>query len=429
MISPLFRRNFTNAIAALWATWRSSVLADGGTIQINKAIWIEQFEPIQTFDWSYIAGAGKASVAYATVPNDVTDRTKDLSISSGGRWVRGSNGLYAFVAANVPAHEYDFQGNYMGVAVFQATVNLALHRRNMNNAVWVATNITPTLTLAGANGGVNEATRLTATGASGTILQSFTGASAARTYSCLIRRISGTGTIEITADGTNWKNVTADLTSDTYKLVFDTRTALNPSFGIRMGTSGDVIDVDFNQFEAGDTATVRTETSDSGSQGSTVTRVVTNILRTGASGYTGQTQGTIYLEFTITNLTGPYRRVFGISDGTLNNVIQVAINNLGFLEFYITTGGVSQTAFFGTAYSLGINKVAIGYDTNDVVLYRNGAQLTTDTSVSVPACNAIYVGQRPQGAGGLDTFNNHFICAALDNVRMPNAELATKTTL
>jgi hypothetical protein len=124
----------------------------------------------------------------------------------------------------------------------------------MTNAAWAKVTMTTAKTSTGIDGAANSCTRLTATGATSTILQTLVAAASTRTYSCFIKRITGTGTINL-AQGATTLDVTALINSTTFTRVSLASSTLNSAFGIQIITSGDVIDVDFNQFEAGGFAT------------------------------------------------------------------------------------------------------------------------------------------------------------------------------
>jgi len=99
----------------------------------------------------------------------------------------------------------------------------------------------------------NSASRLTAAENDATLLQLLTAATGTRTTSVWIKRISGSGTVSLTRNGgTNWTDITASLVTDTWvpvEVVSDV--GANPTVGLKMGTSGDVIDVDCFQDEDG----------------------------------------------------------------------------------------------------------------------------------------------------------------------------------
>lgn len=121
--------------------------------------------------------------------------------------------------------------------------------RDMTNAAWVPTNVTPAKTATGIDGVANSASTLTATANGGTILQTLVAAASSRTYSAFVRRKTGTGTISI-QQGATTLDITALINTRTYTRVALNASVLNVAFGFIFATSGDAIEVDFNQFEA-----------------------------------------------------------------------------------------------------------------------------------------------------------------------------------
>lgn len=140
-----------------------------------------------------------------------------------------------------------------GYYVEGARTNLILYSRDMTNAAWVKTNVTPALTATGICGGTNIASTLTATAGNGTCLQTITIAAAARSSSAYVKRRTGSGTIEFTRDnGTSWTNITSLINGSTFTRVkIENTSVLNPVIGFRIVTNGDAIDVDMVQDESG----------------------------------------------------------------------------------------------------------------------------------------------------------------------------------
>ena len=158
----------------------------------------------------------------------------------------------------------DWQGapiataNLLKVRREASAINNLLYSRDLSNAAWsTKTNITAAKTATGLDGIANTATTLTATAADATILQPTSGiASAARCASAYVKRRTGTGVISFTQDGgSTWTDITSQINSSTWSRVQITATLANPSVGFKISTSGDAIDVDCVQNEAGAEAT------------------------------------------------------------------------------------------------------------------------------------------------------------------------------
>jgi hypothetical protein len=133
-----------------------------------------------------------------------------------------------------------------GTISFQNIGTLGLWNRDFTQTAWVKTNVTATKNQTGADGTANAASLLATTANAGTVLQSTTSASANRVAIPFVKRVSGTGTVEFTFDGTNFTNITSQINSSTYsKVLLSAASITNPNFGFRLGTSGDSIAVDF----------------------------------------------------------------------------------------------------------------------------------------------------------------------------------------
>jgi hypothetical protein len=159
-----------------------------------------------------------------------------------------------------------------------------------------------------------------------------------------------------------------------------------------------------------------------------VTRVADVASKTGISSLIGQTEGTLFVELDIQNLTGEYRRIIAVSDGTNDNVIQLVLNGSGGLEAYIDASGIRSVIYFGPTLSTGIQKLAITYKTNEAKVYRNGVLLTTDTSVVVPACSSFYLGKIPtSSAAGI--ISNGIKQALIFPTALTATQLAELTTI
>jgi len=163
--------------------------------------------------------------------------------------------------------------------------------------------VSPTAT--GLDGIANTATTLTATAADAIILQPISLASAARCASAYVKRRTGTGTISFTQDGgSTWTDITSQINSSTWSRVQIPSTLANPSVGFKISTSGDAIDVDCVQNEAGAVAT------------SPIVTTTAAITRNGDS-LTYQTagnidfaMGTAYCEAQLTSATSTRRAIY-----------------------------------------------------------------------------------------------------------------------
>lgn len=368
----------------------------------------------------------KAGNLYQDVPPFVAeDSTMRFTVSRNTTATRvNSSGLIESVASGVP--RIDWLGQSCPALLVEVSgQNQALWSRDLSvSGTWAASGITAVRNAVGADGAASGATTLTATAASATITQNISHASQSRIFSAYMRRVSGTGQIQLTTNGgTNWQTVT--LTSAFALFDSGAQTVASGQVGIRMIASGDVIEVDFTQAEVGSVPTSPIPTT-----AAAVSRAADSISASGAlvSGLIGQTEGTIYAEF-VTRVTAgtAAKRVLTISNGDDGNRISIGKAADDSLVGLILTGGVTQALISTAANQSGTFKMALAFQANDAVLYINGVQIGTDNSLTMPTgFNRIDLGQN---AGNASQFNDRIRSAALYTTRLSNDQLAELTRL
>jgi hypothetical protein len=337
--------------------------------------------------------------------------------------ILGSAGLYVSVANNVPAFEFNTDGTYRGLLVEPGATNLALWSRDLTQASWVSTNMTAALTATGADGVANSATTLTATAGNATELQAITSASASRVFSAVVRRRTGTGTVQITQDnGSTWTTIT--LTSSYQRFTTPNQTLTNPTVGFRIVTSGDAIDVDFCQAETGSVATSPIVTT-----AGTASRVADDISLSGASSLIGQTACTLYVEVFWRRTVGVGQNILMVSDGTNNNRFLIFSSTTDELRMFASANNVVQTnqGQSNAGYS-GVIKIAFAITTNDAVLYKDGSNISTDTVIDLSALDTLTHVLIGQGTANAGVANMWIRSVALFPTRLSNAQLVTLTT-
>ncbi len=191
-------------------------------------------------------GAGVDGVQYFSTLNGNTVASNVVTEAVGAAIVAGQAGVasWAPVDAGGP-FGYLSEGARADVLGTTAAI-----RRTMTDVGWVISNLTDitVTTTVGVDGVTASGARLTANANNATILFTPGLAGAVRTYSNWMKRITGTGAISMqvdVADGYTAKTLTAN-----YSQYQVTGSSAVPVVGIKMATSGDVIDVDFNTLEA-----------------------------------------------------------------------------------------------------------------------------------------------------------------------------------
>lgn len=142
-----------------------------------------------------------------------------------------------------------------GCLIEETRTNRALQSRNFTQAAWVKTNMTAALDQTGIDNTASAASSLTATGANATALQAIADATARnRTTSAFVKRLAGTGEVDMTMDGgATWTPIApcplATFIGNCRVSLPPAASVVNPSVGFRLVTSGDQIAVDVFQTE------------------------------------------------------------------------------------------------------------------------------------------------------------------------------------
>lgn len=137
------------------------------------------------------------------------------------------------------AQDYTF--GVPGLLLEGARTNRLAYTEDFSHATWVKSNVTVTANAAVAPDGATTADTLTATAANGTVLQTITPGAGSQNHSLYLKRLTGTGNVQLTADGSTWATVT--INSSTWTRCDVTQTAPSGAIGvgIRLVTSGDAV--------------------------------------------------------------------------------------------------------------------------------------------------------------------------------------------
>jgi hypothetical protein len=161
---------------------------------------------------------------------------------------------------------------------------------------------------------------------------------------------------------------------------------------------------------------------------STVTRNadVASMTGTNFSSWYNATEGTVFTEYQVT--AGINQRAFAVSDGTLNNVMNILVTNASGngSSFAVTTAGslVASVPSNLATQSETLYKVAGAYKVNDVNGARNGTVGTTDTSAAIPVVDRANIGS---GGAASQFLNGYIQRIAYYPVRLSNDQLQALT--
>ena len=169
------------------------------------------------------------------------------------------------------------------------------------------------------------------------------------------------------------------------------------------------------QFEAGSYPTSYIPT-----YGSSVSRVRDEAYKTGVSSLIGQTEGTLFVDVKFS------KHISEISDGTSTNRIVLYTDGSGYVRNLIRASSVTTSNIQTNTTIQAGDKIALAYSNNDSVIYKNGVQIGSDTSVTIPATSKVNIGSDYAGnAPDTNTLNQ----TLLFKTRLSNAELAALTTI
>jgi hypothetical protein len=425
---PFIAQHGTNPYKTQWSSAREGAKGAGATVEDENAgvgsCLVARGQEVYTDGLPFtpslliVPQFYKEGNLYQDVPPFVAeDSTMRFTVTRATTaWRVNSSGLIESVASGVP--RIDWQGQSCPALLVEPSAqNLVLQSRDLSvSGTWSASGITAVRNAVGADGTASGACTLTATAASATITQNLSHASQSRIFSAVMRRVTGTGAIELTTNGgTNWTAVT--LTTAFTQLACAAQTVASGQVGIRMIASGDVIEVDFTQGEVGPVATSPIATT-SGS----ITRNADTISASGAlvSGLIGQTEGTIYWDIADVKgvLTGTGNPQFGVRNTAFTNWISLISNGLT-NPFRITAQATTGNLINYQA-NITSGKAALAWSSAGLVLYVNG------TSVATSATNPNFSFDRIDIIG-LMVFKANAL--ALYTTRLSNDQLAELTRL
>jgi hypothetical protein len=207
-----------------------------------------------TFDLQTGLLSGSANTVGTPVMTDVGDGWYRCSMAATATSTASS--LVFFVLTNAatgrsPSYLGDgVSGVYMWGAQVQETY-LSNYVATITAPIigWRNTNITVAKNQTGIDGVANACSSLTATSANGTCIQTINLVSGVRTASVYLKRITGTGNIQVTLDGITFSTV--ELSTTEWRRIVLSGTVIIPTVGVRIATSGDAVAMDFGQVEDG----------------------------------------------------------------------------------------------------------------------------------------------------------------------------------
>jgi hypothetical protein len=233
----------------------------------------------------------------------------------------------------------------------------------------------------------------------------------------LVSQSGGTGTITSYGDG--WYRCTYTFTA-TGGGVFFTQT---PTGSISYtGTAGSGIYAYGLQVEAGAYATSYIPTL-----GTSVTRVADACSKTGISSLIGQTEGTLFVEFSA-QPEGVSDARISISDGSSNNWIFLSKDGIYYRAFIRASGTLIISNISEEILDSSVVKMAIAYKSGEIAYYFNGTLRSSSNSFSFnPTLDSLIIGNTNIASVVSEAIKINQLL--LFPTRLTNAQLAELTTL
>ena len=362
-----------------------------------------------------------------------------------------SAGLIESVAINVPRLDYT-GGGCPSILVEPQRTNLVLYSEEFDNIYWTKLNSTITANSATAPDGTLTADKLVentllgnhtvgkigAIASAGTYTLSVYAKASERTNIGIGNTSSNhfaifnlsSGTITQGSSGTVTNGVISSIDANGFYRVSCTITVTGAiSVGIILVSTGTTISYTGNgtsglfiwgaQLEAASNATSYIPTV-----ASSVTRNADEISKTGISSLIGQTEGTLFVELNLTNVS--QRPIFALDIGATTNYIASTTNSTNAVRLQVSSAGSATTLITTSALAIGFYKIAFAYKSGDYAIYINGVSAGTSSSTTFPigTLSQFILSNASYGA-----LNDSYNLATVFPTRLTNAQLATLTTL
>lgn len=289
-----------------------------------------------------------------------------------------------------------------------ARTNVVLQNRDLTNVLWIKSNCTAAKNQVGIDGVTNSASSLTSTSGNATCLQTTVVASSSRRQSTFIKRLTGSGNIDMTTDnGSTW--TTLPVTSVWTQVQIPAQTLANPTVGFRIVTSGDAVAIDMVQNESAAAIDGMSTPIDTAAVAVTRNIDTLTLAITSMPGYNAA-QGTLFGDAVFTSRPVVGAQSFAsLNDGTNSNRIVIRSASTTFI-----TGIISNAASLdanlgnGTVVAGAVHRAAMSFATNSILMsVRGGANAVasggSDLSCNIPTITRLEFGGTAGATGNTNT--------------------------
>jgi hypothetical protein len=428
---------FSGVGNAFVSAFKARVLGDSGTFEGES--FLTAIANILASYWASFtlfttANAFKTSKLYSIIP---TSGAGDMAYTRSSTATRiNQNGLIETMAANVPRIDWTY--GYPVMLSETVSTNNCLRSEDLTNANWVKSSGGNLATVTGnttvAPDGNTTADTITFSGTLGSsfVAQSIGALSVVSGNRVTISVFARTSTQIIVHGGGG-----APGTDGAYQIQAIGNGWFRQSITRTYSGSGNPQIVIVNTFVGNGSFQVWGAQAETGAHptsyiptvASVVSRTADSSNTTGLSSLIGQSEGTIYAEILVTQITADYLIcALTLTGQSVTNAVIFSVNSIGRLVAQIFASSVLVVNTVNTPFVVGtLYKVAFGYKSGDTVVFVNGTQVgTTDTDVfTLTTLNAVslvnsgyYVGGGQQAVKSIGLFPT----------RLSNSQLATLTT-
>lgn len=319
-----------------------------------------------------------------------------------------STGTWVALGTQSPCFDHDLNGNLLGLRQEETRTNVVLWDRDLTNAAWTATNVTVAKDQTGIDGVSSSSSSLTATAGNGTVCQSITLGSSARYETAFVKRITGTGTIQMSMDNSTYTTIA--ITNPWARYNIPTQTLANPTVCFKIVTSGDAIAVDFVQNENGifQTTPILTTTVSVNRPVDFPSFYANQVIGQGPATYiwegiinTSANSSNIFIDFAAPNDTLLYANVTGPN-------------------FYSNSSAHGALSSGSAVHAGSVDRAGVAWDYNGRSISANG---------SVPTFDAFALGTSPFFLFGGQNGSRCHQKVAIYNYRMRDPILQSKTVI
>jgi hypothetical protein len=178
--------------------------------------------------------------------------------------------------------------------------------------------------------------------------------------------------------GSGWLRLIYTYTTNSTNAEFYINPSINGTSVNYTGDGSNSVYLYGAQFEAGSYPTSYIPTS-----GSTATRSAETCNNAGNSNVFNDSEGVLYTEIAALADDGTSRRI-SLSNGSTSNTVEILLQNSGKVSFQVKSGNSFQGGGTFNLTQTEYNKIAVKYKSNDLALWVNGSERSTDNSANTP---------------------------------------------